>query len=609
MQSATSFSRPYQQKAGGLAFAIGVVLLFLPEAAGKDTLPVPEGARASLIFTGSQNFILGDVIEMTFVLSNTGKAAFQYETGGDYRGTGFPTRYRVTVGDETGAALLAESWLGEMGGISGSRELKPGSEYRESLLLQNYARVNRPGVFTVRIIHDFGWKATKDKPLPLAEAKITVILPLAEQALQRVNAVAMAQAPLKENQLGKSWHKTDFRFLNHPIFLPALAKVTEAGQVSALEGINRIESPETMPALMRLLDSKDLDIVHAAALFAGRRIPPQMIGGHLRMCGWYGSPQEAAAYSAFWIPEAAEPLRVAARRLLRSSKTEQVRTGAFIVEFIGQPDDGAVVLEALGSIMTEWKVRSHPEDNILDAPGAGNALIDALMGLRERGYRAPAGGVNAILAQFLELADPNVPRREGWEQSLEAFIDQNPPMLREAAVRALPQPVAGKWEKLLTKALNDEDRGVMLRACEVAGDSGNPAFTEALANIVRTEQQRFLVAAASDALTKLGAHWAATDAWIERLADENLSYQGLLFLAAKLEHPKRGGGSSGRLALRDARVAMRAKWQLFFSDPIRRTLVQSGKPVPVTEAQARDLFSGAFQLEIGDGKSWPAEKP
>jgi hypothetical protein len=216
------------------------------------------------------------------------------------------------------------------------------------------------------------------------------------------------------------------------------------------------------------------------------------------------------------------------------------------------------------------------------------------------------------MARFLELADPKVPRSEGWEQVLDAFFTQNPPMLREAAVRALPKPLTGKWEKLLTEALNDRDRGVMRQACITAGASRNSTFTEPLANIVRTERHEWVVRAASEALTQMGSHWAATDAWIERLADEKVYFEGLGFLASKLEHPNggRGGpGFSGRTDLpRESRVAMRGKWQRFFSDKERRALVQSGQLVPVSEEQARDLFSGAFQLTLEGGKIWPAEK-
>lgn len=298
-----------------------------------------------------------------------------------------------------------------------------------------------------------------------------------------------------------------------------------------------------------------------------------------------------------------------ARTLLRSSVVNYVNTGAFIIETIGKAEDGSVVLDALGKTLKEWKVRSHPDDNILNAPGAGDALINALAGLRERGYRAPEnGGINVIMARFLELADPTVLRSEGWEQLLEAFFSQNPPMLREAAVRALPRPPTGKWEKYLMDALNDADRGVMRTACSVAGESKNSIFVEPLANIVRTEHHEWTVREASEALNRLGAHWAGTDAWIERLADETMYSDALRFLADKLEHPK-SGGSTGRTDLpRESRIAMRARWQQFFADPGRRALVQAAKPVPVSESQARDLFSGALSYSIQGGKSWPPEQ-
>jgi hypothetical protein len=478
------------------------------------------------------------------------------------------------------------------------------------LRLQNYVRVSRPGVFTVRVVHDFGWKATKAQPLPVAEAKLTITLPTPEQAEKRVRAIASTAEPQKDNPLGAYWTKTEFRYLNHPVFLPGLERCAAEGNALAMEGIQRIESKEATLALVRLLASDKTNLLNAAALFLSRRMPPRVVDGYPRRSGWFATPEEAAAYTALWLPEAAEPLRVAAGKLLRSGEGGYVNTGAFIIETIGKPEDGALVLEALGATLEKWQVRSKPEDNILNAPGVGDALINALAGLRERGYRAPRdGGVAVIMAQFLEWADGSIPRREGWEQTLEAFFTQNPPMLREAAVRALPRPPTGKWEKLLLGALSDADRGVMRTACTVAGESKNPVFTEPLANIVRTERHEWVVREASEALTKLGAHWEATDAWIERLADEQRYPEALRFLAEKLAHPEGGGGSSGRTDLsREGRVAMRAKWQQFFANPERRALVQAGKPVPITDAQARDLFSGVISLSLKNGKSWPAEK-
>jgi hypothetical protein len=75
-----------------------------------------------------------------------------------------------------------------------------------------------------------------------------------------------------------------------------------------------------------------------------------------------------------------------------------------------------------------------------------------------------------------------------------------------------------------------------------------------------------------------------------------------------LEHPKNAGYGGRNDLPREARVSLRHKWQEFFQDAERRELVQLGKPVPVTEDKARDLFSGCFHFSIEGGKSWPPEK-
>jgi hypothetical protein len=575
--------------------------------AADESPPVPDGARIALVFSNGTQFVLGDVIDLTFVLSNAGPGSFKYATGGDYRGTGFPTRYKFTVLDENGTALPKESWM-EMGGMFGWHELKRGDVHEQPLRLQNYVRVNRPGVFTVRVVHDFGWKPTEQKPTPVAEAKIAISAPNPDQAEKHVNAIEHNREGLRDYELGSQWIKTEFRYLNHPAFLPALEKRAAAGEVRAFEGIQRIETQDATRALMRLLTNDTPDVRHAAAMFLARRMPPRVVNGYPRRPFWSPTAEEADAYVKLWLPEATGPLRAAADQLLYSTNVSYMRTGAFIIEAIGKDEDAGAVLTALKTTLHEWKSREKPEDNVLNTPGAGDALIAALAGLRERGYRAPQnGGIEVIMARLLELDDPKVPRSDGWEQLLGAFFTQNPPMLREAAVRALPKPPTGKWEKLLLGALEDHDRGVMRQACKVAGESENPAFAKPLANIVRTERQKWVVHEASEALTKLGAHWAATDAWIERIVDEDLWYESMTFLVGKLEHPK-SGGSSGNRPSREGRIAMREKWQQFFSEKKRQAMVQAGTPVPVTEDETRELLGDAYRIGLADGKDWPAKR-
>lgn len=586
----------------GVAFALASTL---PARAARESQPVPEGAWVALEFSKGTNFVLGDVIEMTFVLSNSGPASFDYETGGDYRGTGFPTRYKFAVMDEQDLALPKETWM-EMGGMVGPHTLGTGQVHRESLRLQNYVRVDQPGTLKLRVTHDFGWKSGADRPLLAAQATIRLTLPTPDQAEARVKQILSVQQPPKDYDPRRSWDQNDFRYLGHPVFLPALEKQARAGVARAVEGLHRMSDTNSTLALVRLLANNHAEVVHAAAFFLSLRMPPRTINGHPSRPFGVFSEEERLANVKLWVPEAANALRTCARELLRSTNVDYVRSGAFIIEAIGTTEDARAVLESMHATLQTWTVRDKPEDNILNAPGAGDSLIAALAGLRERGYRSPGnGGVEVIMARFLELADPQIPRREGWEQLLGAFFSQNPPMLREAAVRALPQPPTGEWEKLLLDALNDRDRGVMREACRAAGTSGNPVFVTPLANIVRTEQQRWVVSEGSQALTALGAHWEATEAWIERLSDENLWFEAMRFLVEKLEHPKSEGGSSGNRPTREGRVALRRKWEQFFSGNERQALVQAGKPVPITPEEARDLLGRSFSISLEGGKSWP----
>src|SRR5262245_23601620 len=106
------------QLCGYLLFPVG---LLSAADATDSSRTVPPGARVTLTFAAGRSFLLGDVIQMSFTLSNAGPKSFNFETGGDYRGAGFPTRYKFEVFDENQAALRAENWT-EMGGLTGSRE-------------------------------------------------------------------------------------------------------------------------------------------------------------------------------------------------------------------------------------------------------------------------------------------------------------------------------------------------------------------------------------------------------------------------------------------------------------------------------------------------------
>jgi len=197
------------------------------------------------------------------------------------------------------------------------------------------------------------------------------------------------------------------------------------------------------------------------------------------------------------------------------------------------------VLEALAGTLREWKVRANPEDNILNAPGAGTRSSTRWRACASGIPRPTAGGVNVILARFLELGDPSVPRGDGWEQLLEAFFGQNPPC--SARPPYAPCPDAGGPVGEIAHGRIERCRpGVMRTACTVAGESKNQIFAEPLGTSYG-RSARVGRARSQPGADQTGAHWVATEAWIERLGDEKLHGEGLRFLAEKLEHPESTG--------------------------------------------------------------------
>src|SRR5690606_37315714 len=140
----------------------------------------------------------------------------------------FPTRYRWSAVDESETPLSLEPSQ-DLGGLGGPRTLAPGAEYRERLRVQHYVRITRPGTFTLRVTHDFGWQATNERPLPVATATITVTEPTQAQVEERLQALAADDTPLRDNELGAQWHQTQYRYVAHPVYLNGLEELAASG--------------------------------------------------------------------------------------------------------------------------------------------------------------------------------------------------------------------------------------------------------------------------------------------------------------------------------------------------------------------------------------------
>ncbi|OAI56298.1 hypothetical protein AYO49_04560 [Verrucomicrobiaceae bacterium SCGC AG-212-N21] len=571
-------------------------------AAETSTPRAPDGVSASLEFEGGTSYSVGELITCTFVVKNNGKETITFTTSGLTFGAPYPMTCRVTAANAAGKELPAENWNG--GFFCGSgwcdvTEVRPGSGFRTVLRLQNHVQLNHAGEFRVRASHEVGWKGTPDRSILVADAKITLTEPDTVLAARLVNAAGDRTPKQASDQLGAPSHDTEFRFFYHPVFLPALEFAAAKGQIHAFEGIHRIPNHEATRALIRLLNSDQMEVVHGAALFLTCRMPSRIVNDRERMAWWGGPTFEN--YNALWLPEASDPLRAAAAKLIASPEIRHQQTAGLVFEYLGKDDDGPLVVNALGAMLKESKVRIDPNSDMQSLPGAGDALVGALAGLRDRGCRVmrTGPGDGYFMAILLEYADPNVPRRKDWEQIVDAFFDQGHPLLTEAAIRALPKPPLTRWRSRLLESLEAKDLGIVRQACITAGESRDPVFVRPLDAIMRTEQNEWVLRSASESLWQIGARWEATDAWIERLADEKVFEAAIRHLTKRLESLDAYGWSGS--VPRSKRIDMRERWREFFADQKRRDLVQADKPVPVTRAELRGLCD--------DVVSWAIKEP
>jgi hypothetical protein len=365
---------------------------------------------------------------------------------------------------------------------------------------------------------------------------------------------------------------------------------------------------------VKLLGHKSAAVASAAADALFPRIPPRMVNGHQLALRGYPGRKPDYLPGTTWDPRFVDSVHAQARRFLQSRDAFLVGHGARLMTVFGNEEDMPLIREALLNELGYRAPRTLPQDNILDEPGNIKPLLSAVDALRARGFRTEAGGnVAELVIYFRQLADPAIPRPpvDKWQQSLQAFISQNPATLRENAVRALPLPITEEWRPYLLKALEDEDKGVIRAACEMAGKSGDSGFIKPLAQIVEVEQHAWVLRAASNAAWTLGARIEIWEAWAERLIDKETiddAFESLKYVIQEVDSQEvKGSGSNMNLARKDL-FELRARWRDFLQS--HRDALISGKRFSYRDPLIEPLMVSAngeriFNLLLPDGRMWP----
>ena len=230
--------------------------------------PVPAGAVARLCIE-PESWQLGDNVVGVFILRNEGTETFRWSAGGDYRGGGFSSRYRVTLTDENGRDVPEDPELKFAdfgGGIMSGGELKPGEERRHEIPIMRYVRVTQPGQYRVRAWHDFGWQVIEGRAHPVGESQVVLEMPSEAEAATRVRALATAwMAKVDEYRTSRT-----FSLLRYPVYVNPLAAAAIDGVAPAVDGLVRSDCHEATLAMLDVAERAPPAVAEWAARFAGK---------------------------------------------------------------------------------------------------------------------------------------------------------------------------------------------------------------------------------------------------------------------------------------------------------------------------------------------------
>lgn len=573
---------------------------------GRHDTPVPDGVKLSVEVDHAQYF-LGENVLLHLCVKNTGDKPFSIHFGGDYRGSTRAQRFKVSAVDEKGVETEDPDPSGmNMGGIGGGETIEPGKSWYWSLPLLRYRRIDKPGRYTVRVSHDFGWKEDPNRPHPVGEIKITFVTPTEQQAEQTLVAMlALPDGTQDFTHGSKRPAYRDFTVIRSPVYLRPLTRLAEEKNAEAIEGIGSIDTPEASAELVRLMNDASTEIAETIVA----RLPDPEVAADSK-APWTGWGKSPAAKKACWNDELTSQLRPKARALLESNQNDLVDLGADMLRNVGMPEDQRGLLAALDRELKVMPPRTGDDANGLGPPGTAGAILWALAALRHRGAPAPltpaTPGEIELYLQSLECDYRYRP--VGWYPRSTEWLKHPNPFIRESSLRALMTPlVKPDVGGALPALLSDPDQGVQRTACEYAEQLGDSSMRPLVLKVLETARATFLVKAANDAAVALGGTADACDIWIRRMSEPKMLYPAMSFLARTIKYPGHGmGGNTGNVQKQEI-AALQARWTEFLSK--HRERIQSGRLFEIGDPEITpDLFGKVLQFGLEDGRSWPEPK-
>jgi hypothetical protein len=570
--------------------------------------PVPANAKVTLS-TDKDEYFLGENVLVHFKLENTGGAPFEAAFGGDYRGAPRSLGFIVTATDPNGKPV-ADPYPNSsgLGGLIGSLTVTPDKPFYQSLPIPRYLRFEGPGVYTVTIHHNCGWKESGDARYP--EGRITLRLkqPSKEQARELVQAW-MAEKPHQGTLRGQKREPyADFREIRFAEYLEPLAEQASQGKEQALAGIGSIAAPEATRVLIGLLNCKDDSFRMKVCMTLNSRLPDPYLQGLLGARSVFVDQSETprrVLVERSWQPEFANEVRKQATRFLEDPNLAWVALGAYMVECVGNASDAPLIERALDrevartpKLPLETKVYPRPR-------GACKELLRAVQILLKRGAavaQKPDSHGQAIFFLQALAGDPNF-RPNGWVQTCDRLLQSDIPYIQEQTLMAMPAPMPAALQKWLTPLLGSADVDVAIEANRIVERDKLGDQKDAVIRTLRTAQEEWLFRVSGNALTSLGCRYEYLEILVDRMDEPDMLFRCLEGLKTVIANSN-GGGSGRSIDVQAEARRIKPKWQAFLHK--HEQDLRDGRRFTLPDPEiSPDMFPTGYSISLKDGHTWP----
>ncbi len=562
--------------------------------------PAPAtGARVTLDARGKH--FLGENVLVDYCVTNTGAAPFTIDVGGDYRGSSRSLRFKVQVRDAHGTLMAdPDPHPYNLGGMSYSPSIAPGTKWCQSLPLARYARIDAAGTYAIRVTHDLGWpKGTA----PAGTGSVELVTPDAAEAAAVVARMdALPRDPNRE--AGKvSIPYADFSALRYEVYVAPLRARARAGSVDAVSGLAEIPTSDATRALVSLLGAGDVKVRRAAAGGLAMRLPDPALAGGLPPRNVFANEmtdQRKYLSSHAWRAAFTGDVRAAAHKLLLSTDVGDVQSGAFMMEAVGTPPDLAGVTSALTTAIDRTRT-VPPETDVYPTPrGACQELLRAALILLGRGASPAASPHDAGETAVWLVALGQGARPAGWEAELGRALAHRIAYVRQLALQRTPAPVPARMVPAVAADLAHPDPDVQVAAAQLAQRGKLVALVKPVLAIVAHAKDDMRLNAAINAAGDLGARYDCALVLAGRIPEPAMSNEVLGELVSLLD--EHGYGSSGAPSP-GAAAALARRWKLFIVK--HKAQIEAGTRIPIDASVPPDLVPSGWTVHRRDGTSWP----